>query len=1196
MSFSNEIKTILKLDDTDWKSNLKSIEKAQQEWSSTYRKSLDTLREKEQKTKKESLAASDAVIEKNKEIEDTIKKIIVAKKDNKDETAKSLTKQKSILTQENQLLKKNAKEAEALHKESIKNIDLNRKSYEKYLNVLSQGREVNTEIKERISLLKEEQNLSTNKQIDKDAEASRKKELSDLKESIILRNEQQKEIEQSIAKDKLRTETLKKQYEEQYVLTNEQKRFNAEIKKLNEYRKAGVISGETYAKHTSELKKSISEQATNTAKASKATNSYTNSVVRHLRQIETLVVAYYTLSRGFQATIGAGIEVNKIIESNTFGVAALISSNTSMIDSQGNMLKSSEKFAMGQEIAKRTLDELRVASVKTAATFPQLIEIFQQAFGQTMSMNGAFGETVDEVKSNTIELSKVLSNVANSIGMPMDRVREEIRSMLSGNASTDSLISTMLFGSPSKANSAVKEAKDRANGVSDLLFDLMDDFKILENTRTYEKGFLNMQDAWSRAMGDMVQKSGLFKDITDAFYEMSTDIRSNTDEIVETFDEIYGAAKKIADVLGNFVIPAVGLASVYALTAAVVALTIAMKANPILWGIATAATVGSFIWENMEEQKEAALELTNTLSATEKQVTDMQQDERKERLENLDKYLAETKAKLVAAEKDASVQMGGGVFLPGESNKEHIEDLALQKELENRVKVIEASKKLIEETVASYDKAMGKVAAAKEKANKASKLMLSVGISEDFVKYVEKTKTAESTLTKKVPELEKLKKELNEAEALFAKKDKREDGYEETESVINAGKERQKVLEKEIAKIKQENYIKELKAKNDLLASRYALEASEKNIIGQSKTKIELISEELNLAGMKIGLGITEKENNLIQVSYNQKLLELFQAQTAEVEKQTKLKSQNIIKNYKRQTDGDASLDTINEASALGYEQLVDIGATEAQLEKFYNTVLDTYDEVNNLELDPIKIEFETDGFSDLLDNVNAIGIAFEGTNETLNNVSKSFSSFYKINEKFGKKEAKLQEKYANDYLALNGDVQKEKELESKFDADTAKLNTQRQSAEIAGYANLAGAMSQAFEEGSAGAKAFQAIQATLGIVNAYTAITTAWASAPFPANLPAVAAATSAVLPNIGTLSSLGGSGGGGGGGSAPTISGGMTAEQNIASIEAEYTPMTDRLDRQIELLESIDKNGSAGALKVELASLTFDRDYKIL
>ena len=267
----------------------------------------------------------------------------------------------------------------------------------------------------------------------------------------------------------------------------------------------------------------------------KANKNLTNDLVRHLRQIETLIVAYYALSQGYKNTLGIGIEVNKMIEDNTSGIAALLSANTQMVLSNGQVVTSYEKFQMGQKVAAETMEQLKTASVDTYATFPQLTQLFQQSIGHTLAMGKSFGETTDQIIDNTVALTQRISNIAGSIGMPMERAQEEIRSLLSGNVSTDSLIAVMLFGSPSKANEAMREAKKRgANGVKDMLDGMLKPFDVLKDVNSYTRSLLELENAWATLMQQASEP--LFDELANAYRG-----------VAEALNEISGATKTVED-------------------------------------------------------------------------------------------------------------------------------------------------------------------------------------------------------------------------------------------------------------------------------------------------------------------------------------------------------------------------------------------------------------------------------------------------------------------------------------------------------------------------------------------------------------------------------------------------------------------------------------------------------------------------
>jgi len=311
----------------------------------------------------------------------------------------------------------------------------------------------------------------------------------------------------------------------------------------NRKRKIIALKQESIALNKATLSAKVNE---------KTTGNLANTTIRYLRWAGTLVGVTYALSRAWGATIGRGLEVNRMMEDNTAGISALLSANTQMVLSNGQIVDSYEKFAIGQTMAGQTMEDLRKASVKTFATFPQLTEIFQQAIGQTLAMGDSFGSTTQQIIDNTVKLSQRMSNIAGAIGMPMDRVREEIRSLLSGNASTDSLISTMIFGSPTEANKAIRMAKDRGtSGVKDMLDNMLKPFDALEGVDTYTRSLLTLEDAWSNTTRILAEP--VAEDLKVTFKDLAKEINENAENLAESFERIYDGSTAIAVPFGIMV-------------------------------------------------------------------------------------------------------------------------------------------------------------------------------------------------------------------------------------------------------------------------------------------------------------------------------------------------------------------------------------------------------------------------------------------------------------------------------------------------------------------------------------------------------------------------------------------------------------------------------------------------------------------
>lgn len=414
-------------------------------------------------------------------------------------------------------------------------------------------------------------------------------------------------------------------------------------------------------------------------------------------------------------------------------------------------------------------------------------------------------------------------------------------------------------------------------------------------------------------------------------------------------------------------------------------------------------------------------------------------------------------------------------------------------------------------------------------------------------------------------------------------------------------------------KAQTQEEIKELKKLQDEWKKESAKLTSEMSVAGmddftKKKTDLEFkaqqeIEKYKQIAGAK----------EIIEANLTAKITELEQEQIDKSLKKHKKLEEDFVNDINALVDKKSSyfldgfakeaLESINHYNEL-IEKYKEVEGAEEALKVMQVETLDDINEKikeQNKLLEQSKLLNSLDKINDryqkilesqisLIEAGQDWGINFSGDAKNIDNISKSISKMHLISIKYTKADLALQNDYAKKFISANGDIEKEKTAQAEFDEDYAKLNEQRKAAEIAGYSTLAGSISQAFAEGSNAAKAFMAVQQGLALYNSVTAVTSAWASAPFPANLPAVAATSAAV---ISLLAQVGQTFSGGGGNSSPTSNDNF--EANRKNIENTYNPIVDRLDRQIELLESIDKAGSASKAGVSQASTSFERDYKL-
>jgi tape measure domain-containing protein len=167
-----------------------------------------------------------------------------------------------------------------------------------------------------------------------------------------------------------------------------------------------------------------------------------------------------------------------------------------------------------------------------------------------------------------------------------------------------------------------------------------------------------------------------------------------------------------------------------------------------------------------------------------------------------------------------------------------------------------------------------------------------------------------------------------------------------------------------------------------------------------------------------------------------------------------------------------------------------------------------------------------------------------------LDDISKSMISIQGIFKDLGKE----QEKYNDAIKAAAGDTAKQNQLASKH------LDNQ-----ITGYANLAGALSSMFEEGSKEAATFQAAQTALALVEATRAILTAGTGDPYTAipRMAAMAIMAKSLLGNIGIAF---------GGGSTTTTSdafSSQTANTGTSTILGDATKASESMLNAMSTLE---------------------------
>lgn len=343
-------------------------------------------------------------------------------------------------------------------------------------------------------------------------------------------------------------------------------------------------------------------------------------------------------------------------------------------------------------------------------------------------------------------------------------------------------------------------------------------------------------------------------------------------------------------------------------------------------------------------------------------------------------------------------------------------------------------------------------------------------------------------------------------------------------------------------------------------------EVNQKQALETTKTDLSYYERKVQLQTQSY-----EKELELQGISYGQKVLDIegSSGESAEKERLIELEA-----------------------------QLYDATVARMELERnteFQETISGFYDDMlgSQLELNSALYDFG-DGFGEVGNKIAA--------------VSKSLAQMQNADLKSKKEIAKLNDKYAKEFKKYSKDEIKTKELTITYHEEEQQLKEQTLMNQIGGLSEFAGQSKQFFGEQTTAYKTLQAIEAVghaarmtamaAELPGQITSLSVNIASAlAGQGSIPIVGFALvvgmAALLAGLGVMSAGGGAGGGAsGGGGSKKPSQFDIREQELEDL---YTPMTDRLDRQIELLESIDKQGSASALSLIGSKISFEKDYAL-
>ena len=332
-----------------------------------------------------------------------------------------------------------------------------------------------------------------------------------------------------------RSDTRRAEAELRRALATETNNLTAAIREQrDEYQRLSIVASRSYEHYrrqqaAAQRATEANNRDTQSLRNNNAVrNSNINSLVRHIRQVETLVVSVYGLKRAYDVLLGSGVNLHRQIESQTAGIAALITANTRLASGSKDLAK---HFKIASQTAEQTMKKIKTASVETAATFPELTAIFQQAVGGALGAGKAMGDTIEKQIDNTITLAKRMSNIASAIGMPMAQVNEEIRSIIEGTTDINSRIAKMI----GITNEEIRKAKTEKDGLVKYLNEKLKPFDALADIQSFDRLLARIKDKIDNIKLEATEEA--FKEIKKHLKDVDAWLAKNNGEIVKTIAE-----------------------------------------------------------------------------------------------------------------------------------------------------------------------------------------------------------------------------------------------------------------------------------------------------------------------------------------------------------------------------------------------------------------------------------------------------------------------------------------------------------------------------------------------------------------------------------------------------------------------------------------------------------------------------------
>lgn len=322
------------------------------------------------------------------------------------------------------------------------------------------------------------------------------------------------------------------------------RKYAQSLKEVNEAEKKGLITSREAVLARKNLNSARKQDLATTKESIAYRNTAINGVVRHIRKIESLVVAFYGLKKSYDYTLGLGHEFNKMMESEQIGIALAITQKLKDVDVTGKQVSALDKWIYANKLARKEMEEVRKINVFTPHTLGQTVQLYKVISGQVRANDGT--------SEDALRITKQLSILAQAGNVEFKSMLKTVDQLFSGKMKASDMqiaLQNIVGLTQEGTREALREGK-ALEYVSEKLKGV--EIASLEVSKTWGGVTSNFTNAWTDIFATL--QKPMFEAFKSEMNEATVYLIENKETIIEGFEEFGRAIKFTYGYLDEFIV------------------------------------------------------------------------------------------------------------------------------------------------------------------------------------------------------------------------------------------------------------------------------------------------------------------------------------------------------------------------------------------------------------------------------------------------------------------------------------------------------------------------------------------------------------------------------------------------------------------------------------------------------------------